>query len=81
MLCYAVTCRMFPLVDKMCEMCRPWGIQIAAETATEAAQTCKNQDTHPEGYNNEGEYNWEDYDHPLVLGKQMADPNNGHKKE
>jgi hypothetical protein len=71
---------MFPLVDKMCEMCRPWGIQIAAETATEAAQTCKNQDTHPEGYNHEGEYTWEDDTHSMLDKKYRDDPDNGHKK-
>jgi hypothetical protein len=72
---------MFPLVDKMCEMCKPWGFKIAAETATEAALTCKNTGTHPEGYNNEGNYEWEDDTHPLLAkGPNAADPNNGHKK-
>ena len=80
MRCCVMLCRMFPLVGKISEMCRPWGITIAAETATEAAQTCKNQDTHPEGYNHEGDYTWENNSHPLVKKKKVEDPNNGHKK-
>lgn len=73
-------CMMFPLVHKIDEMIRPWGIRIAAETAIVSAQTCKNQDTDPEGYNHRGDYRSEDETHGLFKKKAVKDPNNGHKK-
>jgi hypothetical protein len=71
---------MFPLVHKISEMCRPWGIRIAAETETELRQTCKNNDTDFEGYSNRANTRTEDDGHPLFENKAAKDPNNGHKK-
>lgn len=76
---HAVLRRLFPLVHKMRDMCKPWGVTVAAETATEAQQTCKNMDTHPQGHNHEGSYTDEDDGHAM-FDKNAKDPNNGHKK-
>lgn len=67
--------RLFPLLHKIVEMCTPWGVIVMAETAAEAAMTCHNNDTDPEGLNYAGEYVDEV---PSSLFDGVADPGNGH---
>lgn len=75
-----MSCRLFPLVHKMCQLCQPWGIVVSAETISEAQQTAKNQDTSWDGYNHEGEYLDEEEEFNMT-DKKMPDPGNGHKRE
>ena len=72
-------CRFFPILHKIIEMCKPWGIIVMSETAAEAAMTCKNNDTDPEGLNYAGEYVTETgFDEGWMFADGAPDPGNGH---
>jgi hypothetical protein len=80
--CAAIHCRLFPLFDKVSEMCSELGIRAAAETLAEAKQSAANNDTDWQGYNNAdtgyGDDDDDDGDEGCNLLKWKADPENGH---
>jgi hypothetical protein len=78
--CAAIHCRLFPLFDKVSEMCSELGIRAAAETLAEAKQSAANNDTDWQGYNN-ADTGYDDVDDDgecYNLLKCKSDPENGH---
>lgn len=76
--------RLFPLFDKISEMCEGMGIHCVAETQAEAKASAANHDTDwqlhvLQGYNFVGKYGDEDDRCNLMLC--TSDPDNGHRPD